>query len=136
MVSDGWEKTDRLRSKQRAASFYLSPRPPFIATRRRFVGRFERPSSSVSKCGGKLAALLSSPAILGRQSLGPVFGTVLNVLDRPQKFRSCRLGRCATRRAARKRGARCDPARDRKSTRLNSSHSQISYAVFCLKKRQ
>src|SRR2546430_13461813 len=24
--------------------------------------------------------------------------------------------------------------RDRKSTRLNSSHSQISYAVFCLKK--
>src|SRR2546430_9039738 len=25
--------------------------------------------------------------------------------------------------------------RDRKSTRLNSSHSQISYAVFCLKKK-
>src|SRR2546427_9358991 len=28
-----------------------------------------------------------------------------------------------------------DP-RDRKSTRLNSSHSQISYAVFCLKKKK
>src|SRR2546427_4595133 len=27
------------------------------------------------------------------------------------------------------------PTRDRKSTRLNSSHSQISYAVFCLKKK-
>src|SRR2546427_3793148 len=27
-------------------------------------------------------------------------------------------------------------ARDRKSTRLNSSHSQISYAVFCLKKKK
>src|SRR2546430_13739753 len=27
------------------------------------------------------------------------------------------------------------PLRDRKSTRLNSSHSQISYAVFCLKKK-
>src|SRR2546428_1693872 len=26
-------------------------------------------------------------------------------------------------------------ARDRKSTRLNSSHDQISYAVFCLKKK-
>src|SRR5205085_9861034 len=26
--------------------------------------------------------------------------------------------------------------RDRKSTRLNSSHSQISYAVFCLKKKK
>src|SRR3712207_9007586 len=31
-----------------------------------------------------------------------------------------------------------DPAerRDRKSTRLNSSHANISYAVFCLKKKQ
>src|SRR5258708_19569958 len=36
--------------------------------------------------------------------------------------------------------ARCDPARarerDRKSTRLNSSHQIISYAVFCLKKKK
>src|SRR2546430_8349375 len=28
------------------------------------------------------------------------------------------------------------PTIDRKSTRLNSSHSQISYAVFCLKKKK
>src|SRR2546430_7692616 len=28
------------------------------------------------------------------------------------------------------------PQIDRKSTRLNSSHSQISYAVFCLKKKE
>src|SRR2546421_9606736 len=28
-----------------------------------------------------------------------------------------------------------DVAKDRKSTRLNSSHDQISYAVFCLKKK-
>src|SRR3712207_7972438 len=27
------------------------------------------------------------------------------------------------------------PERDRKSTRLNSSHANISYAVFCLKKK-
>src|SRR2546430_8281228 len=32
-------------------------------------------------------------------------------------------------------GFRGIPATDRKSTRLNSSHSQISYAVFCLKKK-
>src|SRR2546430_13643496 len=33
--------------------------------------------------------------------------------------------------------ARTDPEdQDRKSTRLNSSHSQISYAVFCLKKKK
>src|SRR5688572_31420468 len=43
---------------------------------------------------------------------------------------------------ARERGRRCARARrrrsevDRKSTRLNSSHSQISYAVFCLKKKK
>src|SRR5438034_1749113 len=28
------------------------------------------------------------------------------------------------------------PAQDRKSTRLNSSHTVISYAVFCLKKKK
>src|SRR3712207_6951936 len=31
--------------------------------------------------------------------------------------------------------ARVNPAEDRKSTRLNSSHANISYAVFCLKKK-
>src|SRR3712207_5748511 len=41
-------------------------------------------------------------------------------------------------------GLACDPGRyfivvpnqDRKSTRLNSSHANISYAVFCLKKKK
>src|SRR5207248_8994168 len=34
-------------------------------------------------------------------------------------------------------GARAEPQRlDRKSTRLNSSHRTISYAVFCLKKKK
>src|SRR2546422_1503060 len=33
--------------------------------------------------------------------------------------------------------SRCEyPVRDRKSTRLNSSHGYISYAVFCLKKKK
>src|SRR2546427_7923661 len=32
--------------------------------------------------------------------------------------------------------AKSIPNIDRKSTRLNSSHSQISYAVFCLKKKK
>src|SRR2546428_3830375 len=30
----------------------------------------------------------------------------------------------------------CESFTDRKSTRLNSSHDQISYAVFCLKKKK
>src|SRR5690625_6683560 len=33
-------------------------------------------------------------------------------------------------------GCRPPPAGDRKSTRLNSSHVAISYAVFCLKKKK
>src|SRR5205085_4944656 len=33
-------------------------------------------------------------------------------------------------------GGAANVAKDRKSTRLNSSHSQISYAVFCLKKKR
>src|SRR3712207_8027961 len=34
-----------------------------------------------------------------------------------------------------KRERRAGAGRDRKSTRLNSSHANISYAVFCLKKK-
>src|SRR3712207_7701313 len=33
-------------------------------------------------------------------------------------------------------GVRPRPVADRKSTRLNSSHANISYAVFCLKKKK
>src|SRR5690349_23454252 len=42
---------------------------------------------------------------------------------------SCLRGRAAS------RPNRC-PREDRKSTRLNSSHVEISYAVFCLKKKK
>src|SRR5256886_6650995 len=53
------------------------------------------------------------------------------------------LARCASSPTARHEADETSPSiattlsfsiRDRKSTRLNSSHSQISYAVFCLKK--
>src|SRR2546430_9855344 len=43
---------------------------------------------------------------------------------------------CRHRGAPRRRRPRADDRGDRKSTRLNSSHSQISYAVFCLKKKK
>src|SRR2546430_7565023 len=39
-------------------------------------------------------------------------------------------------RALNERGLDAIAVSDRKSTRLNSSHSQISYAVFCLKKKK
>src|SRR6266496_4953227 len=57
-------------------------------------------------------------------------------------FRSGRIGDCATlfERLARVCRHRDKDAlvcvRDRKSTRLNSSHVEISYAVFCLKKKK
>src|SRR3712207_7167232 len=44
-------------------------------------------------------------------------------------------GRARQERADREAG-RLAAAEDRKSTRLNSSHANISYAVFCLKKKQ
>src|SRR3712207_8659466 len=55
----------------------------------------------------------------------------------PDRVRSTRV---ASLRRGRSRGPRATdqhaPPRDRKSTRLNSSHANISYAVFCLKKKK
>src|SRR2546430_17440590 len=53
----------------------------------------------------------------------------------PRSAPGCRsTSRCRNRPRPRRVGSRrCE---DRKSTRLNSSHSQISYAVFCLKKKK
>src|SRR6266550_6937166 len=49
-------------------------------------------------------------------------------------FRSVRGRRAVAR--GRPRGGIGRPGSDRKSTRLNSSHGYISYAVFCLKKKK
>src|SRR5687768_18157887 len=49
---------------------------------------------------------------------------------------SCRCRRRRRSTAAHRRAAPPPAAGDRKSTRLNSSHGYISYAVFCLKKKK
>src|SRR5205085_12183458 len=55
---------------------------------------------------------------------------------RDRKSEQPDLGRPAIRPRVLHAGRRHVPSpQDRKSTRLNSSHSQISYAVFCLKKK-
>src|SRR5688572_32386752 len=66
-----------------------------------------------------------------RSTLFP-YTTLFRSLARSQRVGDHRRPR---RVQPRRRGAhgRCQ---DRKSTRLNSSHSQISYAVFCLKKKK
>src|SRR2546429_7719678 len=51
-------------------------------------------------------------------------------------FRSVTVLAFRSPRPARHRPRRFLPRRDRKSTRLNSSHGYISYAVFCLKKKK
>src|SRR2546426_4979448 len=51
-------------------------------------------------------------------------------------LRAPRAGRGERPQPARSRAASGPTARDRKSTRLNSSHLVISYAVFCLKKKK
>src|SRR5574342_884409 len=50
-------------------------------------------------------------------------------------FRS-RIPRCSRYRRTRARNVHTSRPEDRKSTRLNSSHHRISYAVFCLKKKK
>src|SRR6266481_8738138 len=58
-------------------------------------------------------------------------------LPEPRRPRPCDPGlSIAGRAAAPARANAAQHFRDRKSTRLNSSHSSISYAVFCLKKKK
>src|SRR3712207_7519946 len=55
------------------------------------------------------------------------------VADCGSRVGSERVGHMSGERAI---GDKLDPRGDRKSTRLNSSHANISYAVFCLKKKK
>src|SRR2546427_4803751 len=57
--------------------------------------------------------------------------------QRARRAAACRVPGAGSETPRSLRGPRSRAARrDRKSTRLNSSHSQISYAVFCLKKKK
>src|SRR2546421_6171393 len=58
----------------------------------------------------------------------------LPIWSRKKRGRCCRWYKRPRRRVRQPRRRR--RAGDRKSTRLNSSHDQISYAVFCLKKKK
>src|SRR2546427_8269394 len=67
-----------------------------------------------------------------RSTLFPYTTLFRSQVRRTREPHACALAR----RMARARRARDGGRGDRKSTRLNSSHSQISYAVFCLKKKK
>src|SRR2546427_9240843 len=70
-----------------------------------------------------------SRALLGRVFLGLCFFGIYLLLTRSDIILQARSGFSVWYPAN-------GLALDRKSTRLNSSHSQISYAVFCLKKKK
>src|SRR5690349_23531417 len=57
-------------------------------------------------------------------------------LHRPDELHLPQLRRVRCRRDSCRRRPGRATERDRKSTRLNSSHVEISYAVFCLKKKK
>src|SRR3712207_8506568 len=59
--------------------------------------------------------------------------TTLTISPRPRCMKSGR--KIAHTRGEYRRGPPARKRQDRKSTRLNSSHANISYAVFCLKKK-
>src|SRR6266436_7866128 len=65
--------------------------------------------------------VISRELNFSRSSLGSARRTALRIVSGPSRPKTMVL---------------VTPARDRKSTRLNSSHGYISYAVFCLKKKK
>src|SRR2546427_341364 len=83
-------------------------------------------------CG--LCLLWRAVQACGRHGKGTAAATACNclLLQLQQQLAQALPGRCALLRIERQGQA----DGDRKSTRLNSSHSQISYAVFCLKKKK
>src|SRR3712207_7296069 len=76
--------------------------------------------------------LFRSPGGLTRALLGAGAGHVIAV-ERDARCLSA-LAEIAVRHPERLTVVEADALGDRKSTRLNSSHANISYAVFCLKK--
>src|SRR2546422_2763979 len=77
-------------------------------------------SLSVTSFGG--ASFAASPATLPKLVLRPLGPCVITPLDAVHSATGAFQP--------------CAAAIDRKSTRLNSSHGYISYAVFCLKKKK
>src|SRR5207249_11970730 len=105
--------------------FYLTlpspPHSPLFPYTTLFRSRSGRCPSKAAPVGAH--RLENAPPKHGLQQGGP----------RPLRRRRPREGRFGSRDS--KVPAKRNRAADRKSTRLNSSHVSISYAVFCLKKK-
>src|SRR5205814_7916012 len=87
--------------------------------------------------GRRRAEALLSPSS-AKEGVRGFFRTVLDDLDDPRTPRACLLARSVSSDVLAERDLQkfVQTEIDRKSTRLNSSHLGISYAVFCLKKKK
>src|SRR5690606_41242691 len=108
------------------------------------VTSYRLPSPLLFYCDGVHRAPHSFPtrrssdlveeAIRNMQIVAPFDGTVVSLdAQLGETVNTMSLGTSGGRSAV---VTIADLARDRKSTRLNSSHVKISYAVFCLKKKK
>src|SRR5216683_6915762 len=88
----------------------------------------ERGGGGAAACGRSCAAPRAPCAMLCRSYGLPERGDA--------DLLAHRAAQCVTGCKNRSSSSQRTPRRDRKSTRLNSSHDQISYAVFCLKKKK
>src|SRR5699024_12105903 len=95
-------------SRWKGKSSNGSPRPRPLGTRKNRSANESK--SSPTKSRGSLTAALFGPALIAKTSQNPLL-----------KIPQCGI---------------TVKVLDRKSTRLNSSHVSISYAVFCLKKKK
>src|SRR2546430_6057875 len=80
--------------------------------------------------------LFRSPEILNDRRGHSVTTSNLTTALENHETRAARIVRARREREQRGAVTQAPTPSDRKSTRLNSSHSQISYAVFCLKKKK
>src|SRR2546422_6042544 len=105
-------------------------------TYKEFNERIHRLASALSRIGiepGDRVAVLAPNTLMALEPhfAVPLAGAVLVMLN--TRLQASELAWILNHCGAKASSAAC---RDRKSTRLNSSHGYISYAVFCLKKKK
>src|SRR5688500_19484533 len=90
-------------------------------TRRGVLEQLGRADASITELAGKFHMTLTGM----KKHVGVLEQAGLVTTKKIGRVRTCQLG-----------PRRLEEETDRKSTRLNSSHLVISYAVFCLKKKK
>src|SRR5256886_14909543 len=126
----------RMRGMSTWPSGLRLPRSKFLEKKRCVVSSCVS-STIEEKCSFRARSAMSS-ALEGAPSCEPASKTAqrhkLVVKRRPNRFKWRSPGQ--RKKCTLKNVGEIVTQRDRKSTRLNSSHSQISYAVFCLKNKK